>query len=75
MRYDGRSYIHNDQLKLFSEIIGFWLTFLRIAPKKLLINADNEIYDKHIVEKELKELELLINEARENDLLIMHWGV
>jgi hypothetical protein len=74
--YDGISYIHNDQLYLFSEIVDSWVGLFRNAPKSLLLNKNSAKYKASDVEAELVQLNKLISEANKiKQQLILHLGI
>jgi hypothetical protein len=73
--YDGDSYIHFEQLELFSKIISNWLSFVDLFDEKFIINDNNDECKKDIFKDDLKKLLKLIEKALQNKKAILHSGV
>jgi len=73
--YDGRSYIHFEQLALFSKIILNWLSFVDLINDKFIINNQNDEYDKSIIKDDLEKLLRLAEKASREKKWILHIGV
>jgi len=73
--YDGRSYIHFEQLELFSKIIFNWLSFVDLINEKFIINNQDDECSKSIIEDDLKKLSMLIEKALQEKKWILHIGV
>jgi hypothetical protein len=73
--YDGRSYIHFEQLELFSKIILNWLSFVDLISEKFIINNQNDGYDKLIIKDDLEKLSMLVEKALREKRWILHVGV
>jgi len=75
LSYDGRSYIHFEQLALFSKIILNWLSFVDLMNEKFIINNQNDEYDKIIIKDDLEKLLRLAEKASREKKWILHIGV
>lgn len=73
--YDSRTYIHNDQLKVFLKILEIWLSFIELAGEKIRINQYNEEYDTKIIKEELTSLYDLVQDALLTGRNILHLGI
>jgi len=73
--YDGRSYIHFEQLELFSKIILNWLSFVDLIDERFIINNQNDEYDKLIIKDDLEKLSMLVEKALREKRWILHVGV
>jgi hypothetical protein len=75
LSYDGRSYIHFEQLELFSKIILNWLSFVDLINDKFIINNQNDEYDKLVIKDDLEKLLKLAEKALQEKRWILHIGV
>jgi adenylate kinase len=75
LSYDGRSYIHFEQLALFSKIILNWLSFVDLINEKFIINNQNDEYDKLVMRNDLEKLLRLAEKALQEKRWILHIGV